>query len=94
VGVWNRGAEAMTSNIPVLFAVPTSWLVILLVIVAVLAVWFLIRVVTDAVAWIRDECFDEYRDLRKKSQEEATAKRKSGENKTDAVGDREVGREE
>ncbi len=66
-------------TLPVLFAVRSSWVVILLLLIGVgFVTWFVIRVVSDAIAWFRDELFDEYRDLRKQSEEARKAQRKTG----------------
>jgi uncharacterized membrane protein len=49
-----------------LFAVRTSWVGMLLVIAAVFAVWFVVRVVIDFVTWFREEIIDDFRETRQK----------------------------
>jgi hypothetical protein len=58
---------------PILFAFRTVWLVILLVIVAGLALWFVVRVVVDSIEWFRDEIVPDLRRRKKNSKEPSEA---------------------
>ncbi len=49
-----------------LLAFRTSWVGMLLIIAAVFAVWFAVRVVIDFVNWFRDEIIDDFREARQK----------------------------
>jgi hypothetical protein len=60
--------------LPVLLAVRSSWIAVLCVILGILVLWFVGRVFVDLFAWVRDEFFDEYRELRESSQEKRKAK--------------------
>jgi len=60
-----------------LFAVRTAWVVILFLLAGVLIVWFVFRIIGDAITWVKEEMFDEFHDLRKQSDEARKAKRKA-----------------
>lgn len=51
---------------PILFAVRTAWLVVLLALIAVSILWFMFRAIGDFVEWFKDEIIDDFRDRRKK----------------------------
>jgi len=62
-------------TLPVLFAMRTVLGVILVVVVVGFVAWAIVRVVTDAITWFKDEIIDEYRDLRRKSKETPRSER-------------------
>lgn len=64
--------------LPTLFAVRSSWLAVLVVLVVVGLVWFAVRVVVDLIAWFREDTIDDYRRRMKKA-----AKAQQAESKTD-----------
>ncbi|MFH1265959.1 MAG: hypothetical protein ABIK89_09535 [Planctomycetota bacterium] len=49
-----------------LFAVRTSWLGALVVLVGVFGVWLLIRAAIDFVAWFNEEILGDFRDRKRK----------------------------
>jgi hypothetical protein len=53
----------------------TSIGIILIVVVIGIVIAAVVRVLTDAVAWYKDQMMDPYRDLRKKSKDARKAKR-------------------
>ena len=62
---------------PALFAMRTSIGFILIVVAIGIVIAAVVRVLTDAVAWYKDQMTDPYRELRKKSREARKASRAS-----------------
>lgn len=58
-----------------LFAMRTSIGIILIVVAIGIVVAAVVRVLTDAVAWYKEQMMDPYRDLRKNSKEARKARR-------------------
>jgi uncharacterized membrane protein SpoIIM required for sporulation len=52
-----------------LFAVRTTWLVILFVLVIILVLWFVGRVAGDLFTWFREEIVEDVRDRRRKGKQ-------------------------
>lgn len=61
---------------PVLFAVRTVWVVIVILVVGGLAAWFVVRVVVDCVDWFRGEILPDFRQRKEKDKEAPKAKTK------------------
>lgn len=47
-----------------LFAVRSSWIAILLILVGILVVWFVCRAMMDAITWFREEIVEDLRERR------------------------------
>jgi hypothetical protein len=48
-----------------ILAVRTSWIGLLVVLVALAALWFVVRAVIDLIVWFKEEVIDDFRDSRK-----------------------------
>ena len=49
-----------------LLAFRMSWVGMLLIIAAIFALWFVVRVVIDFVNWFREEILDDFREAKRK----------------------------
>ena len=47
-----------------LFAVRSSWIAILLILVGILVVWFVFRAMMDAITWFKEEIVEDLRERR------------------------------
>lgn len=62
-----------------LFAVRTTWIGALLVVVAFFILWLGFRALVDFVRWFHEEIIEDFRERRKKTEKEKEDRRHNGE---------------